>query len=548
MLHKDSGLSANITVIVTDPNNPERTIAYYPKSYADGVYLDYTKTYTFRDHIDNAVDEHIHLNRAFRELLSKRPDEGGLVKLDDNALIPGEYINPSCIVLYVEFDTINDLLVNNTFDPVEDYGRLVLINDVSTDPRTSINTPRWGIYRLVGPDTRDVYSYQRIITEAEFDRTADWSEFSDLFQSTVEEIDKAVLDSHNHTNHSVLEKLFTMGDGYLYYRGMRISFRNDFQTIVVTTDPEMHGVMPKDIVFLVTDTRDKTIYPEVEPIEPILVLSGNCDNLYRGNTDLTVGPKIRTNLVTSANGMFAECNNMRSIPWYSTRSIRSANMMLRGCSSLQSIPAISFESMETAEEFAANSGIKSMGDIMSARLINAKGMLKNCTRLVNVGIINIGMAKDTSYFFYGDTALKELKTYIHIELCEDSSHMFEGCTALKIVEHLSTPRVKLMTDMFKGCTDLRTVNYIDFTDVVDATGMFDGCPNLKRVVPKPASITTNLSFENTSLDIDSIRTIIKGLGVVSTHTTINFRNTPGIDKLTDQEISSLVIAGWTIIR
>ena len=542
MLHKPSGIGVAITLVVTDPDNPHRTQVYHPKTYADGVYIDNSKKHTVLDHIDDKLD-HYHLNRRFRELLSTN---GGLVKLNEDGVIPGEQINPSCIVLYVEFSNITDLIISNTFDPVVDYGRLVLVNDVSGDPRIINHSPRWGIYRLIGDNPRDLMSYQIIITEAEFDRVADWEDFSDLFRSTVEEIDKAVRDSHSHDNKTVLDK-FIEYNGDLYYRGFKISYRDDFQSIVITTDPEMRDVMPRDIAFYITDTRDKTIYPEVEPITPFKTLSGNCDNMYSGNDELTEGPKLKMNMVTSAIGFFANCINMTSIPWYSTNNIIKGDRMFKGCIKLQAIPALSFTSMTSAEEFAAGSGIRTKGDIIAPILSNGKAMLKDCTRLSNLGKVFAPLARDMSYFLYNAYLLKELKSEIDISNCLDASHMFELCVNLKHVDKLISPKVTNMNSTFKGCRELVDIAYINFTSVTDATDTFDGCVNLKRVNVKPESITTSISFANTKLDINNIRLIIKGLGVTN-NATIDFSNTPGARYLTDNEISSLIVRGWTVKR
>ena len=182
-----------------------------------------------------------HLNTLFRNLLRRNAEDCGLVKLDENGHIPLKYTNPETIVLYYDYADIPDLLANsriqveeiiiedtetgevinkyeikslirdtnedfnvpsddvyirgtgarlNENDP-SDYGRLVLVNDMSMDPR-SRGHHKWCLYRYIGGPTNDINSYQVIMTEKDMDYEVKWEHLDEIFKSTVEQIDNAV--------------------------------------------------------------------------------------------------------------------------------------------------------------------------------------------------------------------------------------------------------------------------------------------------------------------------------------------------------------------
>ena len=534
-----------VTLLAVDKDDPTKVKEFYPSMYAGKVFTDISETNTVIDHIVEAL-ENKHIPRGYKDLLSKPATEGGLVKLNKQGVIPYEYINPKSIVLYFSYDDFNDLLEHNNLDPDEDYGRLVMVSDIGE----SSNGRSWGIYRLIGRDTHSIDSYQRIISHREMDRTADWSEFASLFKHTPEEIDEGVSKTHYHENQKVLDNITEHDDGYVYYHGKRISVREDFRAIIATKDPNLNDVLNGDLALKLESERPKSDVEPKEPLTEIKILEGNCDYEYRGDDTITQGPLLRTNKVTSTKGFFESCINLTSIPAYDMRSVVTADDMFKDCAKLQGIPGFNFEALTSANYFCANSGIKSISEIVATRLISGDYMFYNCTKLQSIDLIKLPNAKDLNYAFGLCTSLGSINSDINLTQAINLRGLFFKCRSLKHVNKVITPRATIMTEMFKDCISLRDIAYIDFTNCTNAEDMFSGCASLKHVGIKEQSLHINLSLANTRLDEVSIRKILKELpNVVSEGGyTLDITNTPAADSLLESEVSAMLVYGWTIKR
>lgn len=534
-----------ISLLVVNKDNNDVIDEFYPQTLSRKVFLDASEKNTILDHINDLLDNK-HVPRSAISLLKNTPENGGLVKLNEDGVIPFKYTNPKSIVLYFEYKDIQDLLDNNNLDPDEDYGRLVMVSDIGQ----SNQGRSWGIYRLIGRDTHSIDSYQRIISPLEMDRTADWSEFAELFKHTPDEIDEAVNVSHDHSNKEVLDNITEHDDGYLYYHGKRISVRDDFRAIVTTKDANLADVLNGDLAVKLESERDKVEITPLEPITEIKVLEGNRDYEYRGDDTITSGPLLRTSKLTSAKGFFTSCINLSSIPWYDTKSITAVDEMFKDCPSLQAIHSFNFSKLETADYFCANSGIKSLPEIYAPRLTSGKYMFYNCEKLQTVERIKIPNAKDVSFLFANCSSLTAINSDIDLVQATNTESMFDTCRSLKYITDVNTPRTTNMRNMFKNCVSLRDVSYIDFSSCKDATDMFLGCGCLKHVRIKGHSLHTNLSLAQTNLDEASIRKILNELpNVVSEGGyTLDITNTPAADSLLEAEVSAMLVLGWTIKR
>lgn len=536
-----------ITLIVVDPDDITKTKEYHPKSFVDGVYLDKTESENVTDHLINRLDLR-HLNTAFRNLLRKSAEEGGIVKLDENGRIPLKYTNPDTIVLYYDYPDVPSLLNNTRIveDDPYDYGRLLMINDMSGDPR-SRGHHKWCIYRYTGGPINNIDSYQVIITESDIDYVIKWEHFDEIFKSSVEQIDAMARNAHKHVNNNAIKGFSEDDNGYLYYKGIKIPFREDFHSIVVTNDPFHGDVLPGDLAFHITGSKPREELPDVKPVEKIITLTGNCDEYYFGE-DFELSPKVKMNTVTSAVRMFKSCPRMTYVNWYDLRSLVNADEMFRYCVSLLNLPSFNFESLISAESFAEGCiSLVGVGELNAKYLENARAMFKSCNKLKNIDNITLTSLRDATSMFELCKALNYVPD-MNIARTESTNAMFKSCSGLKHVGKLVTPRVTNMDGMFYSCLSLTDIAYIDFTSVTSAKDMFFNCISLKYVNIKPQSLTTDLTFNYTNLNEDCIHDIIKGLPVVNELHTLSFIKTPNAEKITADEIDSASYRGWQIVK
>lgn len=544
-----------MTLLVVDDNDITKTKEYYPKTYADSVYLG-SKLFgkTFSDHMNDNYKDLVHLKNSEIELLRKTPEEGGLVKLDPNGYIYAKHTNPITVALYYDYLDVHELINSSTFVLPRDYGRLVMVRDSFDDPR-SRNKHKWTLYRYIGPAANNILSYQVIISEIDIDLVFTWEQFTEGMRATVEEIDNAIKASHKHNNLNVIEKFHLDQEGNLNFDGMPVSIREKFKSFVLGRENETPYLLNGDMGMQITSVRQIDTSEENPVItvdedhtfDQTITLSGDCSEMFRSRTDLINSPKLNTSLMTKADHFFDSCIHLKSIDWYDFRKVVSANYFAYECQDLKYFPEFELTSLEEAESFLYNSGIESFGDLIAPELKSLNNFFNNCFHLKSINSINAPKAISMNNMFYNCIQLTELPYIIKIPEVQSTELAFFGCTNLRKIGKINSPSVRIMNRMFANCSKLVSIEEIDMSSCDEAENMFTGCNELKYVGIKPGTLKTNISFFNTKLSIDCLRKIIKNLPVVSDKTiTISF--TDAASKITTEEIANAKVKGWTIQR
>ena len=131
------------------------------------------------------------------------------------------------------------------------------------------------------------------------------------------------------------------------------------------------------------------------------------------------------------------------VTWLDTSTLETADFMFSNCHNLKSVPALSFN-----------------------KDISMQYMFTDCRSLVNIPPITLRS------FINGD----EIE-YFPTKM----NNMFEGCTSLKSVPALDTRKVTDFNSTFSGCTSIETVPDLDFASATSAAQMFKDCSSLKSV-------------------------------------------------------------------
>ena len=534
-----------LSLCVRDREDVRQTQVCYPVISADSVLLKPGGKQTVFHHINDKTPLK-HLTDEEKYLLRHDAKHGGIVKLDENGHIPLEYVRPTTISLYYEFNTVNDLLNNNEFTD-EDYGRLICVKDSSGDPRIHSTIPLdWVIYRLIDTDnTSDINSYDVILQKHNMDKIVYWDELDHGIQSSIQEIDKMVEDSHTHPVD--MEKFSEDENGDITYAGNRIVRRDEIQAVIITEDESLSNVFVNDVAFLVRKVQELVEIDDstITHLEPFKTIEGNQDEAYKGDMELVNGPKLRTQRVTSMKGFFQNCPNLIDYMWYDTRNCTDMSYMNQGCTRLVRIPDMDMSKVTTIDYFADKTAITRYGDIYSDSILSAKYVFKDSTMLQWVDTIAIPNAEDVTGFFYGCTSLVRVPVTIDISKANTVDGFFQNCTGLPKVSTVNMKNAISCKNMFKNCGSLLSISNLDMSRCINTDDMFAGCESLQYVGIVKKSLHTNISFANTMLSITALRNIIKGLDF-TTPFVIDITNTPARNSLQNSDEINIALTGWRL--
>ena len=208
--------------------------------------------------------------------------------------------------------------------------------------------------------------------------------------------------------------------------------------------------------------------------------------------------KLDTSRVTDMAGMFAACNNLKSLDLSSwdVSNVTDMHIMFGGCVSLTSLDISNWDTSSVTnmqEMFRESTGLTSL-DLSGwnvSNLTNIRGMFYYCTGLTTVGdlsnwdVSSVTNMRDTFRKCTGLTSL-DLSGW-NVSNVDEMDGMFGGCSGITTVGDLSswdTSNVTAMGDMFSGCSGLTTVGNLsgwDVSNVIDLSSMFEGCSDLTTV-------------------------------------------------------------------
>lgn len=540
----------DITLYVMDPKDPTKTIAYYPTTLAANVFLGAVSKENVYDHIMNEGRKTFHLTEGEHAALLNTPENGGFVRLDENHQIPKKYFNPTCYAMYYDYDTIEDLLEHCKFNPKENYGRLVMVKNASSDTRrlSMLKNTGWAIYRFVGNDPRNLESYQRILTENTANYATNWTEMVPDMKATVMELDDMVQKRHTHFNQDVLDGLSTDDNNNLYYKGIRLINRGEFTGLITTTDATFPNGVPGDLGFYITDVRESehdTNDTKIHVPEKT-VLKGDCKHQFSSDTSVVIGYDLDTSKVTSMKSFYSDCPNLKYVPWYDTRNVTDFSYFVENDTSLESIAPIDLKKATTIQGFAKNSSVKIVGmSLYTPEVKDAREAFYHCINLFSLSSLIMPKATAMTSMFEG-SGLQKIYDPIDISSATITVRMFANCESLVEIPMLATTFTLNMNEMFKNCVSLEKITMIDFTNCNQAEDMFAGCEKLRFVGIKPKSLHTDLSLDGTGLTIQAFRHILYGLDDSDPHK-ITITNTPAVEALEDSDLAYMNQKKWAFV-
>lgn len=189
---------------------------------------------------------------------------------------------------------------------------------------------------------------------------------------------------------------------------------------------------------------------------------------------------------------------------------------------------------------------------------NLNSLFRNCFNLRRINkdnVVDCSNSTTLSNIFRNCCMLEDV-SFINID--EDKSQSWDFAFRIDVfVEYINLKNISFSPKligihfryMFYDQQYLENINgEIDFTKI-DATGtdlMFYSCNNLKEVRFTKESLKYDLSMaQSKSLSLESLQSIIDGLGNVTTTRTLSL-NSIAYNKLTEEQKQSATDKGWTI--
>ena len=186
-----------------------------------------------------------------------------------------------------------------------------------------------------------------------------------------------------------------------------------------------------------------------------------------------------TSRLTSADFMFSNCHNLKSIPALFFTKNMSMQYMFAGCRSLVNIPPI------TLRSFINGAEVEHFPTKMES-------MFAGCTSLKSVPTLDTHKVTDFNSTFSGCTSIETVPD-LDFASATSATQMFKDCSSLKSVRIIKGSReyesgsLTNASQMFAGCSSLQKVELIypaledPFRNVTDASMMFSGCSSLERI-------------------------------------------------------------------
>lgn len=288
--------------------------------------------------------------------------------------------------------------------------------------------------------------------------------------------------------------------------------------------------------------------------------------------------------VTSSRGLqnvFGLCQSIKSIHYFDTSHITNFTYFFYSCAKLQRIPAFDFSS-------ATNMPSAFLGcrELRSLPLINVTGCTSiyqtfyNCHKLESIDGLPTQNVTDFRSVFHGCYQLKEIPSGFTTEsasyisafdnfltstfkitslpegVCSgfgnagvtDYGEAFEATNIYSLPDSFTginnnASNITTYDQLFNGVMQIKYIPTIDATNATNYTNTFNNCWSLEAGGIL-SGVTQNVSYRYTKFDRENMTAIFSGLGNASR--TIDVRNTPARDTLTDNDKAIATNKGWTV--
>lgn len=309
------------------------------------------------------------------------------------------------------------------------------------------------------------------------------------------------------------------------------------------------------------------------------------DECFYGCRNLEEIPKsFEVPSVTHTKGLqntFGICQSIKNIHYFDTSHITNFTNFFYSCRNLQRIPAFDFSSATKIP-----SAFSSCYNLRSLPLIDATGCtsmyqaFNQCHKLESIDGLPTPNVTDFRSVFHGCYLLKEIPSGFTTEsasyisafdnflsstfkitslpegVCsgfgnagvKDYGEAFESTNIYSLPDSFTginnnASNITTYDQLFNSVMQIKYIPTIDATNATNYSSIFNHCWSLEAGGIL-SGVTQNVSYRYTKFDRENMTAIFSGLGNASK--TIDVRNTPARDTLTDNDKAIATNKGWTI--
>ena len=278
---------------------------------------------------------------------------------------------------------------------------------------------------------------------------------------------------------------------------------------------------------------------------------------------------------------FFNCRSIKSIHYFDTSHVKKFQNTFSNCQMLERIPAFDFSSSTNIiSTFTSCHELRSLPFINATGCTSSSNTFANCYSLESIDGLPTPNSTDFGTVFNGCYKLKEIPSGFNTVSASNSSafdnfltntlkitslpegvcsgfgnagvtdygEAFETSSIYKLPESFTginnnASNITTYDQLFMNCNQIKYIPTIDATNATNYGSTFANCWSLE-VGGILSGVTQNVAYRYSKLDREAMTAIFSGLGNASK--TIDIRNTPSIDTLTNADKLIATNKGWTI--
>ena len=264
-----------------------------------------------------------------------------------------------------------------------------------------------------------------------------------------------------------------------------------------------------------------------------------------------------TSNITKFTSMFSACYELERIPAYDFSSASNMSSTFNACFKLRSLPFINATGCTTlTNTFNSCYSLQSIDGLPSPSATDFRGVFTSCYMLEEIpsGFTTESASYTSAFDNFLSNTFKI--TSLPEGVCSgfgnagvtDYGEAFESANIYSVPDSFTginnnASNITTYDQLFNGCHQIKYVPTIDATNATNYNNTFSNCFSLE-VGGILSGVTQNVSYRYTKFDRENMTAIFSGLGDASR--TIDIRDTPAVNTLTDDDKAVATNKGWTI--
>lgn len=345
---------------------------------------------------------------------------------------------------------------------------------IGNSPETLNRVPEW-ILNIQGRPAEEPLTITPSVDMQEFSTTEDTKYNPITVEPVTSSIDSNIQPENIKLGVSILgvsgilsggeSNVFVVPDGMKFAYSTFTNFPSNFNFTSVT-----------DMDNIFADCNNLASIPQLDTSS-----THSMDRMFANCYSLTSIPQLDTSNVYSMNSTFSGCSNLTTIPELNTSSVSNMNSMFANCGQLTSIPQLVTSKVTNMDHmFAYCRGLTSIPQLDYSIVDSMEGIFQECSSLTTIPQLNIPNVGNLNDLFYNCSSITTIEG-INPSSLWSMNNTFAGCSSLTSIPQLDTSGVGSMQNTFSGCRSLTTIPQLNFSSAGDISYLFSGCSGLTTI-------------------------------------------------------------------